>query len=67
MLTNNVVSLNNRALVVYFSYLNNNNIAQLLKAHFQDCQFTGEVRFQYNDIGWIEDGTFAHFPTIGSL
>lgn len=47
--------------------LSSNNIAQLKKVHFKDCPLSGDVSFSNNDIGWIEDGTFAHVTSTGSM
>lgn len=44
-----------------------NNIPQLLKSHFQNCPLAGDILFNDNDIGYIEDGTFAHVTVMTRL
>ncbi|XP_053383664.1 slit homolog 1 protein-like [Mercenaria mercenaria] len=41
-----------------------NNIAQLLKSHFENCPLSGDILFNDNDIGYIEDGTFDHVTSM---
>ena len=51
----------------HFSQMQGNNIPQLLKSHFANCQLSGNIYFQNNDIGWIEDGTFDHLTGVNRL
>ena len=39
----------------------------ILLTHFVNSPFTGDNSFASNDIGWIEDGTFAHVTSMSSL
>jgi hypothetical protein len=48
-------------------YLSNNNIAQLKKNFFEDAPLNGNFSAANNDIGWIEDGTFAHISSMNLL
>ncbi|XP_060555809.1 uncharacterized protein LOC132716530 [Ruditapes philippinarum] len=41
-----------------------NNIPQLLKSHFTNCPLSGDILFNDNDIGYIEDGTFDHVTSM---
>jgi hypothetical protein len=52
---------------MHYRYINNNNIAQLKKNFFEDAPFKGNFSAANNDIGWIEDGTFAHISSMKLL
>ncbi|XP_060579535.1 uncharacterized protein LOC132736424, partial [Ruditapes philippinarum] len=47
-----------------YLYINNNNIAQLKKNFLEDAPLEGNFSAANNDIGWIEDGTFAHISSM---
>ena len=51
----------------FFSQMAFNNIPQLLKSHFENCPLSGDILFNNNDIGYIEDGTFDHVTIMTRL
>jgi len=52
---------------LFYRQLAYNNIAQLLKSHFTNSPLNGDILLNDNDIGYIEDGTFAHVTAMTRL
>ena len=51
----------------FFRYLSYNKIRQIKKRHFQNSPLTSSLYLARNEIGWIEDGTFNHVASSGTL
>ena len=51
------------------SDLNNNQIARIVKPHFQDSPLSGDIYLQNNAIAYIEllPGSFSHVTSTGDL
>ena len=49
------------------SDLNNNQIARIVKPHFQDSPLSGNIYLQNNAIAYIEPGSFSHVTSTGDL
>ena len=54
-------------IIFFFRTLNNNRIRRLMSTHFEDNPLTSRLILNDNEIGYIEDGTFAHIASIGRL
>ena len=49
------------------SDLSNNQIARIVKLHFQDSPLSGDIYLQNNAIAYIEPGSFSHVTSTGDL